>query len=504
MRSITPARLRGRTPRALLVAALAAATLPAASQAATVELGSDGTLNYRAGSEQTNTLDVGMDGGAVVMQDLRGLSSRTPLCAQVTSLRVRCGLGIQRMDAQLGDRDDTASIRVPFPVTVDGGPGDDTFVAGLGGPIRSNVAYRGGLHFDQISYAGADRGVVVSPSSFDGRQGFDEEFISGDIEKVSGSFHNDQLIAVGDSATLAGSLGDDVLVGGSSESRMFITTFEMGSRADGADRIFPAGGKAVSTVDYSKRAQPVSVTPGGGGKNDGQAGEGDEIFAAGFLTIQGGQAGDTISTAGSPRLSSGYSLLGNGGVDHVEGGEGGEFIRGGPASDTLLGNGGDDFIDADDGVGDIVGCGTGTADTALLDSRDGSSSCENRRVGVLRLTPKAQRVKAGKIARVKLSWRHPVGWRKLRSVELRLTRGGALVGKITIRTSGKRISADGAVKLDRRATRLSQRGKTLAAHLALRLDDSLAGQTLKAEVEATDRRGARQIERDASTVQVAR
>lgn len=46
-------------------------------------------------------------------------------------------------------------------------------------------------------------------------------------------------------------------------------------------------------------------------------------------------------------------------------------------------------------------------------------------------------------------------------------------------------------------------GKTVAAKLALRLDKSLAGRTLKVEVEATDRRGARQLERDAATVRAA-
>jgi hypothetical protein len=44
----------------------------------------------------------------------------------------------------------------------------------------------------------------------------------------------------------------------------------------------------------------------------------------------------------------------------------------------------------------------------------------------------------------------------------------------------------------------------VTARLAIRLDESLAGQTLKAEVEATDTRGRRQLERDAGTVRVAR
>ena len=55
----------------------------------------------------------------------------------------------------------------------------------------------------------------------------------------------------------------------------------------------------------------------------------------------------------------------------------------------------------------------------------------------------------------------------------------------------------------RKRTRLTRKGKTVTARLAVRLDESLAGQTLKAEVEATDWRGARQLERDAGTVRVA-
>ncbi len=38
---------------------------------------------------------------------------------------------------------------------------------------------------------------------------------------------------------------------------------------------------------------------------------------------------------------------------------------------------------------------------------------------------------------------------------------------------------------------------------ALRLDEALAGQTLKVEVEATDRRGRRQLERNAGTIRIA-
>jgi hypothetical protein len=60
------------------------------------------------------------------------------------------------------------------------------------------------------------------------------------------------------------------------------------------------------------------------------------------------------------------------------------------------------------------------------------------------------------------------------------------------------------VKLVRKASRLSHKGKTVTARLAIRLDESLAGQTLTAEVEATDTRGRRQLERNAATIRVAK
>jgi hypothetical protein len=77
------------------------------------------------------------------------------------------------------------------------------------------------------------------------------------------------------------------------------------------------------------------------------------------------------------------------------------------------------------------------------------------------------------------------------------------VGKIVIRPHAERIVAGGSVELMRKHARLSHEGKTVTARLALRLDASLAGTTLSAEVQATDTRGRRQIERDAGTIRVA-
>ena len=65
-------------------------------------------------------------------------------------------------------------------------------------------------------------------------------------------------------------------------------------------------------------------------------------------------------------------------------------------------------------------------------------------------------------------------------------------------------AADGAVGCAQADPDSTHEGKTVIARLALRLDESLAGQTLTAEVEATEAGGRRQLERDAGTVRVAR
>jgi hypothetical protein len=488
--------------RAVLAAAVAACALPGAAQASTVELAADGTtLNYRGANGENNSLNVRMDAGALEVKDFAGLTSRTPLCASVNSATVRCGVGIRRLNAQLGDRNDGASIRVAMPVIVEGGSGNDSFVAGIG-PDPSNVAYHGGSGFDTASYQSADRGVFVGTSSqgaTDGRLSFDRDNVMDDVEVIRGSSFGD-ILSNNDQSfmtkTLDGNDGADTL---HASSVSFGTVFDMGAAADGADQIIGGSGTYVS-LDYSGRTQPVNATIRFGGADDGEAGERDEILAdSPSTTVKGGQARDTMRAA--PGSLAHHGLHGNGGTDRIEGGDSGDHLVGGPGADTLAGNGGNDAIDANDGVGEIVACGGGT-DSAQLDSLDGFSSCESRRVGVLRLAPKALRAQAGEPARLRLSWRHPRAWRQLRTIELQVTHDGAPVGTIAINPRSGRMTDNGAVQLVRRASRLSRDGRTVTARLALRLDPSLAGRTLTADVEATDRRGGRQLERGAATIRV--
>jgi Ca2+-binding RTX toxin-like protein len=505
----TPAVPRRRTRRALLAAALpaalAAAALPAAASAATVETSPDNSrIIYRGAGGENNSLNITTIGSGIEIKDFAGVTERSGICSQFSASTVRCA-SVSAIDASLGDRNDSTSIRVSTPVFVDGGAGDDSFIAGQS-PTRTRVDYRGNVGFDRMSYTPATAAVEVSNDNFnnDGRINFDSDDVGSDVERLIGSRHNDELRDAGQNCcgtSLSGGLGDDFLRGSPIAGGQ--TFFDMGSSPDGADTVFP--GNNLARVDYSKRTQPVNATVGFGPRNDdGETGEGDQIdYRGGAILVDGGSARDTLSSLGSVLTNQNIFLRGQGSGDTLEGGEGAESFDGGPGSDTFLARGGNDTIHASDNEGDIVGCGLGTGDTAFLDNLDGFSGCENRTVvGTLRLAPKTIKAHAGEPAHVRLSWRHPQDWRKLGKIELRLTDDGTPVGKVTIRPRKQRMTADGAMRLVRRQSRLTRKGKTVTARLALRLDDSLAGQTLTADVEATDTRGRRQLERDAGTVRV--
>jgi RTX calcium-binding nonapeptide repeat (4 copies) len=391
-----------------------------------------------------------------------------------------------------------------------GGGGDDTF---LSADLDGADDYHGGPDTDMINYGPRPQDLIVDLDNVadDGQSG-ERDNVRLNVENVRGGTGDDTIDSLGAFSVLDGRDGDDTLLGGigpdtllggmgddSLDGGFGDDVFPMGATADGADTV--RGSSGLDTVDYRLRTRPINATLNFDGADDGEAGEGDELVGSNEQ-ILGGSAGDTFSAPVGSRAA--HHLFGFGGRDTLFGANGPDTIEGGGAVDTIAAFGGDDTVLARDGVSDIVGCGSSLNDTAELDSDDVDEGCEDTSVGVLRLTPKTAKVKAGERVHVRLSWRHPRDWRKLRKLELRLTRGGAPVGEVTIRPRRERIGADGAIELVRKRTRLAHKGKTVTARLALRLDDRLAGQTLTAEVEATDRRGARQLERNAGTVRVTR
>jgi hypothetical protein len=509
---------RRRTRRAVLAAfvpaALAAAALPPGASAATLR-GADGTLFYQGGSER-NSLSIREVDGAVIVSDPAGLSNaflsfttRGP-CVGIDRNTMRCP-GVERIDARMAGGDDRVGpFNTRFPVVVRGESGNDTYEADSPSFLTS-VKFSGGSGFDTASYAGSNGSVAggarISNDGIadDGRRGLDADNVDRDVERLIGSRLADEITANGPLdlrstgvfafTEVHGGRGDDVLrVGADGNPGVRILN---GRAADGADKVI--GGPASSFVDYSERTRGVTGTLNFGGADDGEAGEGDELLG-GHEVLLGSQASDILRAPFGSKAS--HSIEGNGGGDFIEGADGPDRLAGGPGiRDVIVAAGGDDLVLAKDGERDELDCGPGS-DSFDVDAVDSLASCENGTVGVLRLAPRALRAEAGEVARLRLSWRHPKAWKQLKKIELRLTQDGGPVGGIAIRPRSERAADDGAVRVKR--IRIRAHGKTVSAKLALRFDRSLAGRTLKAEVEATDRRGAVQLERDAGTVRVAR
>jgi hypothetical protein len=498
------ARPRRRTRRALLAAALTAAVaafaLPGAAQASSVSI-IQGELGYFQSTDQPNSVVARNVGDRVQIENSTGIRDFPSVCRRVRAEVISCPFGsFVAIVAFLGNGNDFYTSNTHIPTEVFGLSGNDTY-AGAVHSLINKVDFRGGEGSDTAQYALASRGIRVTKdeAANDGRPFLDQDNIRNDVERIIGSPHRDLLTGNDLAATesFLGGLGDDALQGNGGPD-FFIEEFS----ANGADSI--DGGPGIDHVNYGNRTRPVNISPGHNSPgptfaDDGEAGERDQINSD-VEVLAGGQAADTIRAR--PGTTNAFTMFGGAGNDTLEGADGPDQLHGNGGEDTLRAHGGNDVVFAVDGIGEIAECGAGN-DHASVDSRDGLVSCETVAVGVLRLTPKAVTAKVGRPAHLRLSWRHPTSWRKLRKVELRLTHDGQPVGEITIRPRAERITADGAIQLVRKRTRLTSKGKTVTARLAVRLDASLAGQTLEAEVEATDTRGRRQLERDAGTVRVA-
>ena len=500
MPSMTPAHLR-RARRALLAAALlvaiAAAALPSASQAATAEVinaSANGVLGYTAGDGEVNNVRVSISGNRLVVSDSAPITARNG-CTLNALGDAECPIGVDSISMVLRDGNDVVQYAAPHLGGVVGEEGDDTFLGGVreaAGRTIQPVSFLGRAGRDTISYRFADRGVRVDTADTqqgDGRPG-DLEFANTDIERIEGSDFADVLFGSDADNTIVGLNGDDEIGGG--EGNDFIREDQ---GPNGADSI--NGGSGIDRVLYSGRPIGVNVSLDGIA-NDGQSGEGDDV-RPNVENVTGSPNGGDVIVGNS--LANDFH--GFGGNDNLIGAGGNDTLSGGSGNNRLAGDAGNDVINARNGELDNIECGDNN-DTANRDTAENRVvGCESGTVGVLRLTPASVRAEAGERVRMRLSWRHPRAWRKLRTVELRLTQDGAPVGEITIFPRRERIAADGAVTVVRRATRLTHEGKAVTARLAFRLDESLAGQMLKAEVDATDRRGRRQLVRDAATVRVA-
>jgi hypothetical protein len=502
------AKLSGGGALVALAAALAVAALPSTAQAGIADVfisKNTEILSYTDGFAEPNDVTVRFTNGNVVIEDT-GAAVRAGAGCRLTGVTAVCpfdpreGISVKAIQVSVRNGNDKVRYQAPHRGVVDVGAGNDVIFGGQRQPDSAGriepVLYEDlGGGFDTISYAEADRGVSVSAADSpnfadDGRPGDREDIGTASesrFEAIVGSGFDDTLLGAPHAEMFNGGGGRDTIAGGDG-NETFITEFR-----DGADEYH--GGPGRDFISYHERARPLNITLDNAA-NDGESGELDNV-RSNVEDVMGGHAGDSISSLGA------FSSLDGGpgsGSDILDGGAGPDTLSGRGGADSLSGGSGNDVLLAQDNLPDNVDCGS-EIDTAERDARENRlSGCEQGNVGVLELAPKRITAAAGKRATLQLSWRHPDGWRRLRSVTLRLTRRGAQVGEISIRPRSKQVKAESIA----RVTRLARQGKTVTARLALKIDSSMAGQKLGLEVEATDTRGRRQLERGAGTVRVAR
>ena len=301
-----------------------------------------------------------------------------------------------------------------------GGPGDDVIVTGKGGDVID-----GGAGTDTVSYIDSNGTVLVNLTL---QLGFDnyadsDTYIS--VENVVGSNFDDILIGDEGTNRLSGGQGNDLLVG-----------------ARGADIL--DGGTGTDTVEYSDSNGTVFVnlTLGQGFNNsaegdtyigienvtgsnfsdyligsnaanqlDGAGGDDVLIGSLGGDTLIGGAGIDFASYEDNQgavfvNLASGHGfgnaaqgdtyqgienvrgsiysdyLIGDGGVNRLEGGDGDDTLIGGLGADVLVGGNGLDWVSYEDNWGAVfvnLMTGHGNGNAAEGDTYQG---IENVRGGV--------------------------------------------------------------------------------------------------------------------------
>ena len=207
-----------------------------------------------------------------------------------------------------GDGDDTLDEAAPANGTdlLSGGDGSDTVdysgrtgavtvtldgkadsgEAGEADTVGADVeGATGGAGNDTLTGAGAD-------DTFDGGAGADSISGGGGADTLTGGIGNDQLNGGGGDDTIDPGAGDDNVTGGSGDDEIDQPGIALGldDVADGSD-VIDGGGGGFDTASYAGRTLPVTLSLDGV-KNDGQAGELDNLIA--IDDIAGGQANDVL------------------------------------------------------------------------------------------------------------------------------------------------------------------------------------------------------------------
>lgn len=324
----------------LVAVAFASLTLASSASAGTAAIFGGDTVRFTAAAAETNTVTVSKAGNVFTVTD-----TTTPLtvgfgCSAVTANSATCAdTDVERLDIELGDLNDTATIDASVPdlqTSVSGDAGNDTLNAGA--------------NIDFGTYVGGTEDDILNGGA------------SGD--RLIGGDGNDQLRGNGEGDSLEGNAGADLMDGGDGNDGL-----DGASSPDGAD-VMIGGAGPFDSLSYGSRsaAEAVSVTTNGvaddGTACPGALCEGDNV-GGDIERLQGTAGNDSITlgdadqqlngSAGDDTLDAGGgndSVFGDDGDDVVHGGAGDDRVSGGTGKDTADGGPGDDRLDGD-AYGDV-------------------------------------------------------------------------------------------------------------------------------------------------------
>ncbi|HEX6021600.1 MAG TPA: hypothetical protein VFZ00_06355 [Solirubrobacter sp.] len=275
--------------RAILPALLAFA-LPAAANAATVQVVTVGSrmATFSADPGEANNVRVSLTAAGIVFDDqvpIRAVGSECRIDAAGNGV---CPANVDSIHVITRDGNDRIQYTAPHKGAVMAGDGSDIIFGGLRqagfGRQIEPVQYIGNETrtdpgVDTVSYSQADRGVSVdlgdahvtqNPAYNDGRPGIDREHIFSDIEVIEGSpFADPQLFGSDRHETFRGLGGDDVIGTGGGDDYI-----DESDANNGADTL--NGGNGNDRVLYTGRASGVIVSLDGV-RNDGAPGERDDV-----------------------------------------------------------------------------------------------------------------------------------------------------------------------------------------------------------------------------------
>lgn len=294
-----------------------------------------------------------------------------------------------------GDDDDTIEGRNGDD-QISGGSGDDEITGGVGSDIvtgdSGNDVIRGYTfpETNEIGIVTKFRGGEVNKLA----GGTGNDTLEGDNgpDQISGGAGNDKLHGGGDADSLSGDAGNDTLEEGDTAGEA--TAEQVGGPIAG-DTVRGGAGKDTATYCTRRGTTPLNISLDGK-RNDGRAGERDNIGSDVENALGGGESSDTIKGNSRGNVLSGdcitsvsksgnNKIYGLGGDDRVVGGDGRDLLNGGSGADRFIGNEDRDTIQARDGRRDkSINCdGLGVesgSDRAIVDRGDPpANSCEQVR-----------------------------------------------------------------------------------------------------------------------------